>query len=159
MSPVRHPDLPSSSIARGQLAEFDRIVSLQAADDDRALCDDYLQLGIQVFQWILKADQDYRRGLYQNPALHNEATEAELESLLRGWLARGRLLLARADAISDAGRPAAHLAEFRQCCNEATAIVESWDESEDDPPMPEALILLRDQALIDHQNGETSEFV
>lgn len=160
MSPaVNTADLPSRSIARGQLAEYDRILADHAEAEDCGRCEAYMELGIQVFQWILRADQDYRRELYQNPNAHSEAGEKELESLVRGWLVHGQGLLQWAERFAARGFQVRHLEEFRRSFDEAAAIVASFDETDADRVMPEPLIVLRDQALLDHRHGETSEFV
>lgn len=156
--PVDRPEFASRAIARGQLAEYDRILADHAEAEDCGTCESYLELGVQVFHWIIKADQDYRRELYQSQAAHSEAVERELETLMRRWHSRCQSMLAWADRQVARGFQVAHLDEFRQCTDEAAAIVESFEEG-GQGAMPPPLILLRDQALLDHQNGETSEFV
>lgn len=162
--PVDQSEFASRAIARGQLAEYDRILADHAEAEDCGTCESYLELGVQVFHWIIKADQDYRRELYQTPAAHSEAVERELETLMRRWHARCQAMLAWAERQVSRGFQVAHLEEFRHCTDEAAAIVESFDESIGNDEsgkevMPTPLILLRDQALLDHQYGETSEFV
>jgi hypothetical protein len=152
-------DSPSRSIARGQLAEYDRILADHAEAVDCGRCEAYMELGIQVLQWILRADQDYRRELYRDPGVHNEAAERELETLVRGWLVHGKSLLAWAEGFATRGFQVHHLEEFRHSFEEATAIVASFDETDADRVLPEPVIVLRDQALVEHRNGETSEFV
>lgn len=156
---TKHPDSPSQTIARGQLAEYDRILAEHAEAEDCGRCESFMELGIQVFQWILKADQDYRRELYANPKVHSEAVEQELESLVRGWLAHGAGLIDWAERNAVRGFQVKHIGEFRRSFEEATAIVASFDETAADRRMTEPLIVLRDEALIEHRNGETSEFV
>jgi hypothetical protein len=156
---AQQSDSPSRTIARGQLAEYERILAEHAEAEDCGRCELYMELGIQVFQWILKADQDYRRELYANPTLHSEAVEKELESLVRGWLTHGAGLIAWAERNVARGFQVKHLEDYRRSFDEATAIVESLDDTDAREQMTEPLILLRDQALLEHRNGETSEFV
>lgn len=156
---VNHLESPSRTIARGQLAEYDRVRNEHAAADDRGMCEAFLELGIQVFHWIIKADHDYRRALYQHPDRHDQAAEQELEALMQGWLASGRGVLEWAEHNAAAGWKSSHLAEFRRCFEEAAAIIDSFDDVERGGVMTDPLILLRDQAHLEHQNGETSEFI
>jgi hypothetical protein len=156
---AQRSDSPSRTIARGQLAEYDRILADHAEAEDCGRCETYMELGVQVFQWILRADQDYRRELYANPKVHSEAVEKELETLARGWLAHGKGLIAWAERNAARGFQVKHLEDFRRSFEEATAIVESLDDTDASHQMTEPLILLRDQALLEHRNGETSEFV
>jgi hypothetical protein len=157
--PTHQSEFASREIARGQLAEYDRILADHAEAEDCETCESYLELGVQVFHWIIKADQEYRRELYQDSSTHNEAVEQELESLIRRWHARSQSMLSWAQRHLSRGFQLAHLDEFRQCAEEAAAIVDSFDDASGNQVMPAPLILLRDQALTDHQNGETSEFV
>lgn len=150
---------PSRTIARGQLAEYDRVMTAHTEAEDCGMCEAFMELGIQVFHWIIKADHDYRRELYEHPEHHSEAAEKELESLMRGWQSRCQGVFDWAERNAARGFQVTHLEEFRRCEEEATAIVESFDETEGDRVMTEPLIILRDQALLEHQNGETSEFV
>jgi hypothetical protein len=161
---VKQNEFASHVIARAQLALYDRIMSDRilandAEAEDCATCESYRELGVQVFHWIIKADQDYRRELYRDPATHSEAVERELEALMRRWHARSQAMLTWADRQIARGFQLAHLDDFRHCAEEAAAIVKSFDDTSGTHVMLPPLILLRDQALIDHQNGETSEFV
>jgi hypothetical protein len=157
--PTEQSELASRAIARGQLAEYDRILADHAEAEDCGTCESYLELGIQVFHWIIKADQDYRRELYRDQTTYSETVERELETLMRRWHARSQAMLTWADRQIARGFQLAHLEDFRHCAEEAAAIVNSFDDTSGKHVMLPPLILLRDQALIDHQNGETSEFV
>jgi hypothetical protein len=71
----------------------------------------------------------------------------------------GQGLLTRAERFAARGFQVNHLDEFRHSFGEATAIVASFDETDADRVLPEPLVALRDQALAEHRNSETSEFV
>jgi hypothetical protein len=150
-------EMVTRAIARGQLALYDLIMQQHYEAEDCCNCESCMELGNQVFDWIIEADQAYRRNLYAHPENFDEEVEAELEILMRGWQARCQEVIQWAERHAARGFSVTHFTDFRRRCEEATAIVESFDEGES--VMAEPLIVLRDQALLEHRNGETSEFI
>lgn len=120
-------------------------------------CEAFLQMGIQSFEWLVRGDQVYRAAIYKGEK-HNSDIEKAIEDLFRKWLDRGKFanewvatLLKRGDSVDN-------LAEFRQCEEEAAAIVAFLDSNQNDAELPEAMRALRDKAISEHRNGETAEF-
>lgn len=121
-------------------------------------CEAFLQLGIDAFGWLVRADQvAHAKAREDSVAEHQFAEIAEsLRLLFRAWLGPCEFAEnwiadqeAREYVVENAHR-------FREYREEVEAVVESFD-SED--LATDALIALRDKAVADYRNGETAEFV
>ncbi len=147
-------------IARRQADDYDELLMQQSEEAcDCHDCQSSIKLGIQVFDWIIGADRSYRKALYAGRANYDQLMEVALAELLRRWYAKCDGVLKWAKYHEKLGFEVARLAEFKQRCEEARAMVRSLDESKGDRIMREPLIILRDKALDDHLNGQTAEFV
>lgn len=121
-------------------------------------CESFLQLGIDAFDWIVRADQVLRGAMYQGfeGFDHNEAEDA-IRALCRSWLAPCTRANEWAVVQNQRDFRVDNLDRFRQCCAEMQAIVNAQDAKEE--PLPDALADLQDEAIQEHLNGETAEFV
>jgi len=125
-------------------------------------CKDFdacLKVGIQYFDWIIASDERYRSALYDGKTPYDVELENALEFLMRGWHQKCGPVLEAAQHYVELGFEIDGLAEFKRRCKEAAAIVDSLDENEGDRIMGQPLIILRDQALVEHDNGTTAEFI
>lgn len=120
-------------------------------------CEAFVQLGIDSFRWLLRADYGLRQGIYSDKVGYDAKAEASLQRLFRTWLVPCEFAERWAAVQSDRGMVVSNLADFRKCCEEARAIVESIDDNDADA-MSEQLAILRDQAIYEQQHGETVEF-
>lgn len=120
-------------------------------------CEAFLQLGVDAFRWLLRADYGLRQGIYCDALEYDSKAETVLQSLFRIWLVPGEFAERWAAVQSDRGLVVSNLPDFRKCCQEAQAIVDSIDDSDTDA-MSEQLANLRDQAIYEQQHGETAEF-
>jgi hypothetical protein len=118
-------------------------------------CDALLQVGIDAFHWLVRADETIRLAIYRGQVAHDSLVEGALAALARAWLntcgaANGliALHLGQGDSLSN-------LAEFRRCEAEMRAMVDSWRTDE----ITDAIRALRDGAIEEHRRGETAEFV
>jgi hypothetical protein len=122
-------------------------------------CEAYLQLGIDAFEWLIRADAAFRRGYANNEMEFDEEVALAFQELARLWLRPS----ARADnwAMTQIakGFTIGNLDRFRICCKEMQAIVEFHETAPEEAQLPTPLASLRDQALTDYANGKTSEFV
>lgn len=147
-------------IARRHGDDYDEVVVQQSEQArDCHDCESALKLGCEVFDWIIEADQRYRRDLYDRKRDHSQKIEDDLAFLIRRWHEKSIGILQWAQRQVDAGFDVAHFSDFQRRWEEAAAIVESLDEGRKDSPMSKPLIALRDQALHEHQHGETAEFI
>ena len=146
-------------IARRHADEYDEIVAQSDEARDCQDCEACLKLGIQAFDWILGADESYRKGVYEGKCGYDKEIEEALGDLIRRWHQRCGQVLKWARHHVSLGFDVAHLADFERRCKESEAIVESLTEPEGDRIMSEPLILLQDKALEEHGDGQTAEFV
>jgi hypothetical protein len=162
MSMIKSSNQPGAlklTIARRHADEYDNLITQSHEACDCQDCEACIRLGIQVVDWIIEADEGYRRALYDDPKLYDEETEKMLEFLMRRWQQKCETVIQWAQRNVDRGFTVNHFDEFKKRCASATAIVESLDDSPGDRVMSEPLIVLRDQALDDHRNGQTADFI
>jgi hypothetical protein len=128
---------------------------LQDRPDDVASqdCEAFLQLGIEAFFWLVRADETIRAAVYGGMP-HDPRADEAIRELFLAWLRPGNRANQWIQSLSDASAPA-NLAEFRRCEREVLAIVKSWQGDE----LTDAMRELRDRALAEHERGETAEFV
>lgn len=131
----------------------------QALAADRRDCEAFLQLGIDAFKWVIRADQVTRQAIYDGTAdFDQDAVEAALRDLCKLWLkACGR---AEQWAANQQSRklPVANLEEFRSCCDEMRAIVKAQEQG-DEEELPDGLTSVLEKAIEEHRGGQTTEFV
>jgi hypothetical protein len=147
------------AIARKRSDEYDEVVRMS---NDGCDCKDFevcLRVGIQYFDWIIASDERYRSALYNGKTAYDKEVEDALENLIRGWHRNGELVLKAAQQFSQLGFDVEGMAEFQRRFDEAAAIVESLDETDEDRIMSQPLIDLRDQAVLEHERGTTTEFI
>ncbi len=114
-------------------------------------CEAYLYAGIDAFRRIERFDFQLRKAdlagrLELNDDYHNNIVE-----MLRRWLAPAPQAIAWANRCISSGMTVDSLDEFRQCVEEATAIVGG------EIPTPSAIMALEQEAISEYQHGETVE--
>lgn len=121
-------------------------------------CESFLQLGINTFDWLLRADRELRMLAFQtNSDVPSEIKEA-IESNCRAWLEPCEFAEQWVLELARSGHRPENLDEFRRCCEEMRAIVEFFDSPTADAQLPGGLADLRNQAVEEQRNGETAEF-
>jgi hypothetical protein len=116
-------------------------------------CEDFLQLGIDAFKWLGRADRVIRSAVYRGVAEHDPSLDVALATLYAEWL-RPCTFAERWIAQQESrGYRVDNLAEFRVCCEEVRAIVEANEGTLEN----DALVALRDDAIDAHRKGETIE--
>jgi hypothetical protein len=119
-------------------------------------CEAFLQLGIDAFEWLMRADRIYRMDIYRGEGQHDATVENALRALCKAWLEPCAFADRWIEAQRTRGFVIDNLVRFRQCVDEMAAIVEAWDG---DTSLPQPIADLRDAAIIEHRNGETAEFI
>lgn len=117
-------------------------------------CDTVMQLGIDAFAWLIRADECLRAAVYEGMGYDADADEA-IRELFRGWLRPCEPVNKWIEIQAQRGYHLDNLEEFRKCEREVRSIVKAWDAD----AMTDAMRDLRDKALSEHRNGETAEFV
>jgi hypothetical protein len=118
-------------------------------------CESYLQLGIDAFNWLIRADQAIRHAVYHGQCEHDCETDEAIEALFREWLPPCDFANEWIDAQHKRGYKVENLSQFRECEQEVRTIVKSFD----DHSLTDGMRQLRDEAIAEHRNGKTAEFV
>ena len=114
-----------------------------------------LQMGIDAFEWLLRADRVMREAIYEKRAQFEPEFEQALESLCTDWLATAQRAEAR--ILHASGQQVENLPRFRQCVQEMQAVVEASRSASE--TLPEGLAKLRDAAADEQRHGKTAEFI
>jgi hypothetical protein len=143
--------------ARRHVNQFTDECEIMTASRDADECRDceaVLQLGIDAFNWLIRADEFIRSALYEGMDYDPEADEA-IRELFKAWLRPCVPANKWIDTQQKRGYHVENLEKFRKCEREARSIVKSMEAD----GMTDAMRKLRDDALTEHRNGETAEFV
>ena len=117
-------------------------------------CEDVLQLGIDAFTWLTRADECIRRAVFEGVE-YDADTDAAIRELFQGWLRPCDAANQWIDGLLRKGYHPHNLDAFRTCEREVRSIVKAHDAD----AMTDAMRDLRDRALAEHRDGKTAEFV
>jgi hypothetical protein len=143
--------------ARRHVANFAEEWEIAKSHREAMECRDVeavLQLGIDAFAWLTRADECIRAAVYSGLDYDAEADES-LRELFKEWLRPCEPLNRWIETQIQRGYHPDNLDQFRKCETDVRSIVKAIDTD----AMTEALRDLRDQALEEHRRGETAEFV
>lgn len=90
-------------------------------------CESYLQLGIEAFRWLRRADAAVTTFARQGKLTPTIAIDAAIESLYRGWLVPCAFADRWIDTQASRGFQLKNLTAFRECETEARSIVHEID--------------------------------
>jgi hypothetical protein len=133
--------------------ESDDLIQRHAEGIDCRDCEDFLQLGIDAFKWLGRADHVIRSAVYRGLAEYDPSLDVALAALYAEWLKPCTLAEGWIAQQEARGFRVDNLAEFRACCEEVRAIVEAHEGTLEN----DALVELRDDAIDAHRKGETLE--
>lgn len=117
-------------------------------------CEDVLQLGIDAFGWLARADECIRGAVFRGMDYDADADDV-IRELFKGWLRPCDPVNKWIDTQIQRGYHPENLDEFRKCEKEIRAIVKSLEAD----TMTDAMRDLRDRALAELRDGKTAEFV
>lgn len=109
-------------------------------------CEDFLRLGIDAFDWLMRADLSIRRAVYRGEAEYDQQLDSVVVKLLQVWLVPCDFALKWANEQRSRGFRVENLEQFEKCHREAAAMLVSDDEFFDS----DKLVDLRDAALDEH---------
>lgn len=121
-------------------------------------CEAFLQIGIDAFDWLMRADRVIRMAIYRGDRDFDPKIEDALRLLCKLWLKPCEFAKQWIALQQQKGYDIDNLAEFRRCMEEMQAIVGS-NAGESDGAIPEHIASLRDSAISEHLNGQTAEFI
>lgn len=119
-------------------------------------CEDYLKLGIDAFDWLIRADIAIREAVCKKEAEFEPEVDDALEAMMRNWLMTSEIASKWIELQLKRGYRVEGLERFRVCEKEVRAIVRFFDEGEE---LPSRMADLCSRAIEEHENGETAEFV
>lgn len=114
-------------------------------------CESLLQLGIDAFEWLGRADTQYQFAMCDGMEWSPEF-EAALLQLYRQWLEPCESVQQWIQSLEQRGFQVENRQRFLKCINEVTAII---TPSQD---MDGEMLKLRDSALDDFKHGRTSDW-
>lgn len=144
--------------ARGFVARYedessDLVLNEHYEAQDCQECESFLQLGIDAFEWLMRADLAIRRAVYGGERDYDARMDENVTLLLRRWQEPCKVAeLWIAEQIKR-GYEVSNLEEFRKCCREVADILTPDEEFFRD----DALVALRDEALDQFAQGQTDE--
>ncbi len=119
---------------------------------ERLECESFLQLGIDAFHWLIRADEQYRKAVFADDVQYDPAFDASFDALCILWLKSSGFAESWVTAQERRGLTPANLAEFRECVRQAQSIIAENDEVSGE------MAVLRDKALEAYEAGETDEW-
>ncbi|HVA50529.1 MAG TPA: hypothetical protein VNH11_29560 [Pirellulales bacterium] len=130
--------------------EYDELAARHQAAMDCLHCEAFLQLGIDAFHWLNRADQQLRQEIYAGRLEYDAEVDEALGTLYRLWL-RPYEDAEKWVAIQERrGYKIDNLELFRDCFREVRSLVDSGDE------IAGELAAIRDQAIEAHRSGDST---
>ena len=140
-------------------AHEDDVVQQHSEAMDCRDCEAFLQLGIDAFNWVIRADQVTRQVMFSGDSdFVPDDVEAAIRALCKLWLKPCDRANQWVAVQHSRGFKVDNLDAFRNCCVEMRAIVKA-QETEGNEDLPAKMAILRDQAIEEHRNGQTAEFI
>jgi hypothetical protein len=138
--------------------ESDALMQARREAMDCRDCEDFLQLGIDAFHWIIAADCKVRLALKDGNFDEFESQQSVLEILARLWLQPCKYAEHWIQLQQQAGNEPDNLVLFGKCCAEMTSIVNSY-EPVSEIQMTAALQNLQDYALDEFEHDKAVPFL
>jgi hypothetical protein len=120
-------------------------------------CEAFLQLGIDAFEWIMRADRVLRSAAATGEFNYSKTVDKGFRILCEDWLRPCDFAIKWIAKHAELGYEVENRTRFLTCYEEMVAIVESGDENGRE--LAAAMRELRDQAVNEHLNGQTAEFI
>lgn len=148
--------------AETQLKQYseqsEKLIAEHREATDCRNCEAFLQMGIDSFEWIMRADRAFRLAVYREEIQHHSEAESTIENWCRQWLLPCEFAERWIEMQQTRGYSVDNVEEFRKCVSEMSAIVDNFGAG-NNAPMPEPIRVLRDEAISEHNDGQTAEFV
>lgn len=117
-------------------------------------CEAVIQMGIDAFEWLQRADQGMHEAVYAGAAVPDEEFEA-LKSLYREWHDKTTLVKAWAQRVISNSFALDNFQKLLESDREVAAVVRSFDKQSG---LTDAMRGLRDEAVKEHDRGQTAPF-
>lgn len=137
--------------------EADAVMAEHRQAMDCRDCETFLQIAIDAFDWVARADADVRLAVYEGEQEYDPSFDEALLSLYRRWLDPCERAQSWIAVQQKRGFVLDNIGRFRVCCEEVRAIVKAATNPTSSE-VSDALIELRDEAIDAFRNGQTAEF-
>jgi len=148
--------------ARQSVESYVSVKSLDVIEESRQAidclnCEANLQNGINAWNFIMKADEAIHWALCKNHITDDEGEDllTLIDRLVTTWLGPFDRMTQWISRCEARGYKVEYKDRFLACLEEARANAK-YDPQQ---PMPECILDLKDEALREHENGETAEFL
>jgi hypothetical protein len=135
---------------RNYSSEYDELTASHREAMDCRDCEAFLQLGIDAFKWLGRADAQYRMCMFKGLTEHDPVFEEHLALLYKLWLRPGPFANQWIQTQLQREYRPDNLEAFQECVEEVRAIVKPNDEVSGE------IAILRDGAIEDFRAGRTS---
>jgi len=115
-------------------------------------CRDFLQLGIDAYQWLTRADEQLREEVFAGQIDHNAEADQAIDVLYKTWLKPCDFAEKWITVQQQRNFEIENLTEFRRCVEEVRAIVR------DNPHVGPQMAEKRDLAIAEFERGATVEW-
>ncbi|MCE9555512.1 MAG: hypothetical protein K8T91_19365 [Planctomycetes bacterium] len=115
-------------------------------------CESFLQLGIDAFRWLNRADEEIRSRIYKGKVQFNQDVDDAIGILYEAWLGPCDVVQQCIKKQVERGFDVENLTEFQACEANVRAIVA------DNRSLTAPIAALGDQAIKEHRAGQTSEW-
>lgn len=133
-------------------SEYDELMLRHRETMDCYDCEAFLQLGIDAFVWLTRADQCIRKAVFAGRSDYDQEVGDTIDRLYRLWLrpcADAEKWIAKQESR---GYKVGNVDEFRQCALEVNAIVNASTEVSGE------LAAIRDEAIEADRAGQASDW-
>ncbi|MGO8747292.1 MAG: hypothetical protein ACLQNE_15005 [Thermoguttaceae bacterium] len=148
------PETLALRIARQRVEGYEAAKKYIIEEHNEAMdcldCEAFVQMGIDAFRWLIRADETIRRAIAAGRLSFDADVDAALRRLFVDWLRPCEVAEKWASRQHQRGNPVENYEELRKCREEAAAIVASFAE-EANAILPEPMGRLQDEALADYQ--------
>lgn len=134
---------------RNYASEGDELMSRHIEAMDCRDCEAFLQLAIDAFHWLNRADCQIRLDVFEGRAPHDPSVDEALTTLYRLWLRPCDTAERWISLQLQRGYTPDNLDEYRDSFREVKALVAPSDE------VAGQIEAMRDQAIEDYQAGRT----
>ena len=134
-------------------SQYDSVVEASRLAVDCMDCEAFLDCGIRTFEFVMHVDERIREAIITEKIAYDEDVDQAILQLIKAWLGTVPDAMRWIERCERGHYTVANRGEFMKCIAEAEAIAK-YDPSQ---PMPHALEVMRDQALIEQRNGHTLE--
>lgn len=115
-------------------------------------CESFLQLGIDAFAWLTRADESIRKAFYVGQIEYDQEVDAAIARLYQEWLRPCIQAEKWIAAQESRGYNVSNVEEFRRCVDEVQAIVSASNE------VAGELAAIRDEAVQENRAGKTTDW-